>query len=78
MVFLIKEMNLTTSFLVLLFLSHRSLVKNKKETAVINILNLRTFRMLLYIHFKNKRITKVRRLESRLSKYLTVNYKKEF
>ena len=35
--FLIKEMNLTTSFLVLLLLGHRSLVKNKKETAVINI-----------------------------------------
>ena len=50
MVFLIKEMNLTTSFLVLLFLGHRSLVKNKKETAVINVLNLRTFFMLLYIY----------------------------
>ena len=41
----------------LLFLGHRSLIKNKTQTAVINIVNKRilinlTFRMLVNIHFQ--------------------------
>ena len=72
-------------FNILLFLDHRSLIKNKTQTAVINILNLfilimtfvcapHTFSKVtvdqLFI-YKTKRM---RGLESRLSKYLTVRY----
>ena len=49
--------NITSISYKLLFLGHRSLIKNKTQTAVINIVNKRilinlTFRMLDNIHFQ--------------------------
>ena len=52
--------HLNTSLFGLLFLGHRSLIKNKTQTAVINIASLRIFinltfrmqRMLIKIHFQ--------------------------
>ena len=46
-------------FYKLSFLGHRSLIKNKTQTAVINIVNKRilinlTFRMLVNIHFQKQ------------------------
>jgi len=46
-------------FYKLLFLGHRSLIKNKTQTTVINIVNKRilinlTFRILVNIHFQKQ------------------------
>ena len=48
---------LNTSLFGLLFLGHRSLIENKTQTAVINIVSFRifinlTFRMLIKIYFQ--------------------------
>ena len=62
----------------------RSLIKNKKQTVVVNILNLHSFGLRLEVSCDSTYIFKsscwnlaVRGLEPRLSKYLTVNYKKK-
>ena len=75
--------------MVMMMMMMMMMIKNKIQTAVINILNLhiliKTWRLVCTLHTFSKvivqilntclYITKVGGLEPRLSKYLTVNYK---